>query len=92
MSPQNQAVIDYLTRHGSITPGEAWAELGIARLGARIWDLKRQGFGIVTKLVRVPTRHGETATVARYSIGSADGVHADSQSAALREQPPSASP
>ena len=89
MSPQCEALIDYLTRHGSVTPLEALSELGIGRLSARVLELKRSGFGIVTTIVEVPTRAG-VAHVARYSLGtSSDGVRADSQSAALREQPPS---
>ena len=88
MSPQCQSLIDYLTRHGSITPNEALSALGIGRLSARVLDLKHGGFGIVTTMVEVPTRFG-TATVARYSLGSnqADWVQAHSQSGALREQP-----
>lgn len=71
MSPQCKQVIDYLTRHGSITPNEALLSLGIARLGARIWELKeRHGFGIKTKLIDVPTRFGTTTKVARYSLGA----------------------
>lgn len=70
MNPQCQRLIDYLTRHGSVTPLEAQSELGIGRLGARIFDLKRQGFGIKTEIVEVPTRFGTTARVARYSLGT----------------------
>jgi hypothetical protein len=84
---QCESLLDYLTRHGSITPNEALSELGIGRLAARILELKERGFGIVTEIIEVATRHG-TAKVARYSIGS-DGVRADSQSAALPRQPPS---
>lgn len=93
MSPQCRLLIDYLTRHGSITPNEALSALGIGRLSARVLDLKRAGFGIETKMVEVPTRFG-TANVARYSLGSnqADWVRAHSQSGALQEQPRSAFP
>jgi helix-turn-helix protein len=87
MSPQCQSLIDYLTRHGSITPNEALSALGIGRLSARVLDLKREGFGIATEIVEVPTRFG-TAKVARYSIGT-DGDRTHSQSGVLREQPPS---
>lgn len=70
MKPQCKTLLDYLTRHGSVTPLQAQQELGIGRLSARVLDLKREGFGIETALVEVPTRHG-TAKVARYSIGAA---------------------
>jgi hypothetical protein len=88
MSPQCQSLLDYLTRRGSITPNEALRELGIGRLSARVLDLKRAGFGVQTEIIEVPTRFG-TAKVARYSIGSANGVRVYSSSSdTLREQPP----
>jgi len=88
MSPQCQALLDYLTRRGSITPNEALNVLGIARLAPRVLELKRAGFGIETKIIEVETRHG-TAKVARYSIGSANGVRVyPSSGDTLREQPP----
>lgn len=87
MSPQCEALIDYLTRHGTITPNEALSALGIGRLSARVLDLKHAGFGIATEIIEVQTRFG-TAKVARYSIG-VEGVQAYSQSDALPAQPPS---
>jgi hypothetical protein len=70
MKPQCRTLIDYLTRHGSITSNEALSALGIGRLSARILELKRSGFGIATQMIEVPTRFGTTAKVARYSLGS----------------------
>ena len=40
---QTDRVLRHLQDYGSITPHEALAEYGIMRLGARIWDLKKQG-------------------------------------------------
>lgn len=40
---QNDRVLQYIQRHGSITPMEALKRLGVFRLGARIHDLKHRG-------------------------------------------------
>ena len=40
---QTERVLDYIKRFGSITQLEALADLGIMRLGARVWDLRQEG-------------------------------------------------
>ena len=49
---QEQMVLEYISNHGSITPRQAALELNIWRLGARIWDLKHDGWPIVTTIRR----------------------------------------
>lgn len=66
---QKSLVLEYIERNGSITPLEAQKHIGCLRLGARIWDLKHDGYNIVTEMVRVPTRRG-WAFVARYSLAA----------------------
>jgi hypothetical protein len=63
---QNQRLLDWLKQWKTITPMEAWQELGIYRLGARAWDLKQAGHPIKSKLVKVQNRWGETIKVAQY--------------------------
>lgn len=58
---QNNEVLIYLQKHGSITPMDALREFGCFRLGARIWDLKQQGQDIRRVM---ETRNGKT--YARY--------------------------
>ncbi len=67
MNSQTKRVGDYLLRHGKITPLEALQKLGTARLAARIWDLKREGFSITRRMKWVRTRNGETR-VAEYRL------------------------
>lgn len=64
---QNIAVLAYLKRCGSITPLEALRELGVMRLGARIFELREAGHPIEREMVQVSTRDG-TTRVARYSL------------------------
>ena len=55
-------------KRGPITPMEAWSELGIYRLGARVFDLKASGHGIDRELVPVSNRFGEECRVAQYRL------------------------
>ena len=50
---QNQAVLERLHR-GPLTPLVALNELGVMRLGARIFDLRREGHLIVNNPLTLP--------------------------------------
>lgn len=53
IASQNDRIYDHLASGKSITPLEALRLYGCMRLGARIWDLRQQGFVIVSELVKV---------------------------------------
>lgn len=65
---QCKRLLEYLDKHGSITQLEAIEKLGIMRLGARIFDLKRTGYKIKTEMIEVKNRFGELCRCAWYSI------------------------
>lgn len=46
---QEQDVLNYIEKNGSIDPAQAFFELGIYRLGARIFDLRAKGHAIQTE-------------------------------------------
>lgn len=66
---QNSRLYAYIKEHGSVTTLEAFRELGITRLSARIWELRHEGKNIVGTMEAVKDRNGETARVMRYRIG-----------------------
>lgn len=68
MQTQNERLLNYLQTHGDIDPLRAWSELGIYRLGARIFDLKAAGTDIRKTTAKVCNRFGEECRVARYSL------------------------
>ena len=68
MISQNDQVLWYMREYGSITPKEATDGFGIMRLGARIWELKEEGFNIKREMIAVKNRFGRECRVARYSI------------------------
>lgn len=64
---QNERVIAYMREHGSITQRDAmW--LGIYRLSARIFDLRKAGYRVQSQWETVENKYGERATIARYSL------------------------
>jgi len=65
---QNERVLDYLKHHKSINPLESWISLGVYRLGARIYDLKKRGEKIVTGTQIVENRFSEKCHVACYRL------------------------
>ena len=65
---QCEKILRFLEDEGSITPLDALREFGCMRLGARIWDLKRQGFEITKTMETRPNRYGQTVRYARYTI------------------------
>lgn len=65
---QNERVLRHLKTYGTITPLEALAEYGIMRLGARIFDLKREGANINREMITEKNRFGETTSYARYRL------------------------
>lgn len=68
---QNELVLDYMKRHGSITQAEAARELGCMRLGARIWDLiHKYGYNIISETVTEKNRYGKPVSFARYRLAA----------------------
>lgn len=65
---QEQMVLDYLMKHGSITPKEAEDYFGIMRLAAVIFKLRKQKYAIVTVPETRKNRFGVNVTYARYTM------------------------
>ena len=67
---QQAAVLAYIIQHDSITSMEAFEHLGVTRLSAVVYNLKRKGYKIKSEPEQVKTRYGATATISRYSLCS----------------------
>lgn len=65
---QNEKVLNYMEKFGSITQLEALTDLGIMRLASRISDLKKQDYKIKKEMVKSKNRFGDTVQFARYSL------------------------
>lgn len=65
---QAEKIVDYIDKHGSITSLEAYQDLGITQLGARIWELeKRGGYQIKHERKTVVNRNGDKIKIVAYS-------------------------
>lgn len=66
---QKDRVIKYIKDFGSITPAEAFTELGAYRLSAIIYDLKhKDGYNVKTETEKGKNRYGDTTHYAKYSF------------------------
>lgn len=63
---QTDRVWQYMMDFGSITPIEALMDLGVMRLGARIYDLEREGKKIIHEMVAAQNRYGQETHYSRY--------------------------
>ena len=70
---QNERVLDYITKFGSINPMQALSDLGVMRLARRISDIKRMGINVRKDMVHAKNRYGEDVCFARYSLDSEIG-------------------
>lgn len=77
---QNERILDYMDKHGSITQIEAMNKLGVMRLASRISDLRRLGYPIESRAEAVKNRYGEKCHIKRYRMGGDDGRKAKSNS------------
>jgi hypothetical protein len=64
-----ERVYDYMKEFGSITPLEAYRDLGTFSLREAIRDLKRDGFNIQSKFESGLNRWGVKTNFKRYWIG-----------------------
>lgn len=68
---QNQMILDYIEKNGSITALDAVYKLGVTRLSARVYDLNNAGFTVKKAMERGTNRFGEEVNFARYYLEKA---------------------
>lgn len=65
---QKDRILNYIREFGSISSWEAYSDLGITQLGARIDQLKKEGYEFKTEWENKKNRYGEQTTYKRYSL------------------------
>lgn len=65
---QHDRIINYLKAFGSITPMEAFMDLGITKLATRVSEMRRLGFEFEQKMEESTNRYGEIVRYMRYSL------------------------
>lgn len=70
---QKERVLKYIEDFGSISSFEAYRDLGITQLGARIWELKKDGYDIKTRWKALYNRYLEKVTYKEYYLEEEKG-------------------
>ncbi len=65
---QKDRIINYIREFGSISSWEAYQELGITQLGARIDNLQKDGYTFVSEWEYKKNRYGEETPFKRYYL------------------------
>ena len=65
---QKDRILEYIRKFGSISSFEAYADLGITQLGARIDQLKKEGYEFKTEWESNTNRFGEKTDYKRYYL------------------------
>lgn len=65
---QREQILDYINEFGSITPMEAFSDLGITKLATRISEMRRDGMEFKIETVKRRNRYGKTVHFARCSL------------------------
>lgn len=64
---QKERIIKYIDDFGSITSFQAYSDLGITQLGARIFELKQLGYRFKTQDRRTKNKYGDNVHFVEYS-------------------------
>lgn len=70
---QKDRIINYIRQFGSTTSKDAYVDLGITQLGARIDRLERDGYSFVKEWEKGKNRFNEEVTYKRYYLANARG-------------------
>lgn len=65
---QHELIYTFIVKNGSITPMEAFTELGITKLATRIGEMIRAGYAIKKEVVEGVSRWGQKTRYIRYSL------------------------
>lgn len=68
MRTQKERVLDYMQEFGSITAMEAFKDLGVMQLSARLVELENQGYCFKKEQESAFNRFGEKVYYTRYSL------------------------
>lgn len=69
---QRERIYDYIVVFGSITPMDAFSDLGITKLATRVSEMRVEGVDIIGEWESVKNRFGKTVRYMRYRLGEQD--------------------
>lgn len=69
---QHEKILQYINDFGSISPMEAFTDLGITKLATRISEMRRDGIDFNQRMETSKNRYGEKVHYMRYWKGDED--------------------
>lgn len=66
---QHERIYNYMKDFGTITPFQAFSDLGVTKLSTRIGEMKRKGIAIEQDSISVKNRYGDKTEVMQYWLG-----------------------
>ena len=66
---QHERIYNYMKDFGTITPFQAFSDLGVTKLSTRIGEMKRKGVVIEQDSISVMNRYGDKTEVMQYWLG-----------------------
>ena len=66
---QREQIYDYIVVFGSITPMDAFTDLGITKLATRVSEMREEGVDIIGEWESTKNRYGKTVRYMRYRLG-----------------------
>ena len=66
---QRERIDDYIVVVGSITPMDAFSDLGITKLATRVSEMREEGVDIIGEWESTKNRYGKTVRYMRYRLG-----------------------
>ena len=65
---QKEQILEYLKRFKTITPMEAFADLGITKLATRVSEMRKEGIEFHIETVKSKNRLGKPVWYCKYSL------------------------
>ena len=63
---QHEAILKYIDDYGSITPMQAFSDLGVTKLATRVSEMKKKGYRFETTEIEATTRYGKKVRYCKY--------------------------
>lgn len=65
---QHEQILTYIRTFGSISPMEAFADLGITKLATRVSEMRKEGISFIKEPITTKNRFGRSVIFMRYKL------------------------
>jgi hypothetical protein len=69
---QHEAILKYIDDYGSITPMQAFSDLGVTKLATRVSEMKKKGYKFEITEIEATTRYGKKVRYCKYRKAGAN--------------------